>query len=136
MASLEEIRQTRLEKLEILKKNGMEPYPAESFRTHALSELIEHFEKVEKEGKDVCVAGRIMSLRAQGSLAFFHLFDGSCYSSGRTSRQVVGHSQELLLCERQENFAGNLVAQEHIRMIRMHPFDFEKFSRPGMSLFH
>ena len=82
MASLEEIRQTRLLKLELLKKSGMEPYPAVSHRQFSLAELIEKYEELEKAGNEITIAGRIMSLRGQGALIFFHIFDGTAKFQG------------------------------------------------------
>src|ERR1700733_15032180 len=79
MASLEEIRNTRLEKLAILKKNGIDPYPATSRKDFSLKEVVEDFEKISKESetKNIFLVGRIMSLRAQGGLQFFDLYDGT-----------------------------------------------------------
>ncbi len=89
MASLEEIRQARLEKLALLKKNGMNPYPAESQRDFSLSEVIEKFETLEKEGKTIHIVGRIMSLREQGGLIFFHLFDGTAKFQGLIKKEEI-----------------------------------------------
>ncbi|MDQ3014535.1 MAG: lysine--tRNA ligase [bacterium] len=77
MASLEEIRQTRLEKLEKLKQEGMDPYPAESHHTHTVADLIYKFETLSQEQKEVTISGRVMSLRPQGGLIFFNLYDGT-----------------------------------------------------------
>ncbi|MDQ3076830.1 MAG: lysine--tRNA ligase [bacterium] len=82
MASQEEIRQGRLEKLTLLKKNGIDPYPASVERDYPLIEVIEKFESLEKEGKTLSLVGRVMSLRAQGGLIFFHLFDGTAKFQG------------------------------------------------------
>ncbi len=89
MASLEEIRQTRIEKLELLKKAGMDPYPAITHRDLALKELIETFETLEKEQKEISIAGRIMSLRAQGGLIFFHIFDGTAKFQGLIKQEEI-----------------------------------------------
>ncbi len=77
MASLEELRQNRLEKLKLLKDNGMDPYPAETARNFSVADLISKFELFEQEKKEVTIAGRIMSLRPQGGLIFMHLYDGT-----------------------------------------------------------
>jgi len=53
----------RREKLEELKKHGINPYPAELFPVDNLSiDLIENY----KENSNVIIAGRIMSRRIQG----------------------------------------------------------------------
>ncbi len=77
MANLEELRQARLQKLNLLKKNGIDPYPAQARRDFSLSELVEKFEKLASENEVVYLAGRVMSMRAQGALIFFDLFDGT-----------------------------------------------------------
>ncbi len=77
MASLEEIRKIRLQKLELLKKAGMNPYPISSDTEMTLGELSQSFVTLEKEKRMVIVGGRIMSSRAQGALAFADLNDGT-----------------------------------------------------------
>jgi len=77
MASLEEIRQERLRKLEILRKNGIEPYPAEVSIDHSLLELTNQFSQWENTNQVLQVAGRIMSIRGQGAITFIDLFDGT-----------------------------------------------------------
>ncbi len=77
MASLEEIRQERLHKLEILKNKGINPYPAQTVRDYSLSQVVADFSKLEAEGKSLSLAGRIMSIRGQGAIVFATLFDGT-----------------------------------------------------------
>jgi lysyl-tRNA synthetase, class II len=76
MSSLDEIRAARLAKLELLKEKGINPYPASSLRDISNSEAIESFDSI-KDGKTVTMAGRILSLRAQGKIAFFDFDDGT-----------------------------------------------------------
>jgi lysyl-tRNA synthetase class 2 len=77
MASIEELRGERLKKLEALKSNGSDPYPSVSRRTHELSEIVRNFKKLQDEGAQVIVSGRVMSSRGQGALIFVDLYDGS-----------------------------------------------------------
>src|SRR3989344_2781854 len=77
MASLEEIRQTRLEKLKKLKEKGINPYPANVPRDFPISELKQNFEAKASEAKPVSIAGRLMALRGQGAILFAVLFDGT-----------------------------------------------------------
>lgn len=77
----------RIEEVEELRKNGIEPYPY-SFEVSHLSESIkERF--AELESKDVSIAGRIMSLRRMGKASFAHLQD----SEGRI--QIYLKKEEL-----------------------------------------
>lgn len=77
MASLSELRDVRLEKLEKLKQAGMSPFPASVPRDMTLAELKGDFEKLESSGAPTAVTGRIMSLRGQGAIMFATLFDGT-----------------------------------------------------------
>lgn len=77
MASLEEIKQARLQKLEILKDNGINPYPSKVPRDLDISVLKGDFDSQVAEAKAVSVAGRVMALRGQGAILFAVLFDGT-----------------------------------------------------------
>lgn len=77
MASLEEIKQARLAKLQILKDKGINPYPAKVPKDFPIDFLKKNFEKHEKAGQPVSVAGRVMALRGQGAILFAVLFDGT-----------------------------------------------------------
>jgi lysyl-tRNA synthetase class 2 len=70
---LADIRQTRLEKATALRAKGLNPYPSKSRRTHYTAEVLSQF--AELDGKVVTIAGRLMSMRDQGALAFAHLQD-------------------------------------------------------------
>jgi lysyl-tRNA synthetase class 2 len=75
MATLQDYRDERLRKLDELKTLGVNAYPAESHRTHHANDIIARFD--EMEGQMVTVAGRIVSLRKFGKLAFIVLRDMS-----------------------------------------------------------
>ncbi len=75
MATLKDYRDERLRKLAELKELGVNPYPAESHRTHGAGEIITNFEQL--EGQKATVAGRITSIRKFGKLAFVVLKDFS-----------------------------------------------------------
>lgn len=76
MASIEELKSTRLAKLEILKKYGMNPYPSKVPRTFCLADVKANFSEYEKANKEVSLAGRIMAIRGQGAIQFIVLYDG------------------------------------------------------------
>ena len=75
MATLQELRNSRLIKLEKLKALGVNPYPAKSFKNIDNSEILQNFEKF--EGKDAVISGRIVSLRKHGKLVFIDLKDST-----------------------------------------------------------
>lgn len=76
MSSFEEIRNTRIEKLNLLEKAGVNPYPATAQKDYDLKKVIEDFEKI-SEKDSVSLVGRIMSIRGQGGLIFFNINDGT-----------------------------------------------------------
>ncbi len=77
MASIEEIREGRLEKLKHLNSKGMNPYPISSRQEYTCVQAVENFEKLSQSGKSISMVGRIMSIRAQGKITFFHFDDGT-----------------------------------------------------------
>lgn len=68
-----EIRSGRAAKAAALRALGLNPYPSRSRRTHYTQTIREEFAR--HEGQAVTVAGRLMSWRKQGALAFAHLQD-------------------------------------------------------------
>ena len=88
----------RREKLEELKKLGIDPYPAELYPvTNFSSDLISKYE----DKKQVVIAGRIMSRRIQGNASFAEILD----SRGRI--QVYFNRDEI--CEGDDKTKYNLV---------------------------
>ncbi len=74
------LEKIRLEKLERLREQGIEPYPTRAQRSHTSGEAIKSFEQAESEGSDssivVTLAGRIRSIRTMGKITFAHIEDG------------------------------------------------------------
>lgn len=77
MASVEEIREARMAKLATLEEKNIDAYPARVERSHSLFDVKGHFAELEKDGAEISVVGRIMSMRGQGALVFIDLFDGT-----------------------------------------------------------
>jgi lysyl-tRNA synthetase class 2 len=66
----------RRQKLEELKKMGVDPYPAEEFKVNASAfDIKENYERDKLNYKDISFAGRIMSVRDMGKAAFAVLQD-------------------------------------------------------------
>ena len=75
--NMNEILKIRREKLAELVQNGRNPFEITKYnQTHTSAEIKDNFEEL--EGKRVSVAGRIMSKRGMGKVAFVHVqdFDG------------------------------------------------------------
>lgn len=75
MATLQDYRDERLRKLTELKALGINPYPADTRRTHMTREVLEKYDDLASQS--VTVAGRIESIRSFGKLAFIKLRDES-----------------------------------------------------------
>ncbi len=73
----DDLRSERLKKLELMQQAGIDPYPAESDRTHDNIAFLASFQELLDERQIVTLGGRIMSLRDQGGLVFVDLFDGT-----------------------------------------------------------
>ncbi len=75
MATLNEFRNVRLDKLKELRALGVDPFPAATHRDTLVGEVVAEFGKY--EGKTVDLTGRLFSLREHGKLAFVDLKDAS-----------------------------------------------------------
>ena len=93
MSSIDEIRDARIQKLEILKSKGINPYPAVSKKELTLDEAIQNFENLEKTKEVKWVAGRIMSIRGQGAIIFITLYDGTASFQGLLKKDVIGYEK-------------------------------------------
>lgn len=68
---LDEMRQSRVNKLEQLQKQGIDPYPPTAKRTHTVNQA------TKKDDLKVTVVGRLVSWRGHGKLQFADLKDES-----------------------------------------------------------
>jgi hypothetical protein len=80
--SVSELRSTRLAKVDAMREAGVEPFEYKFDATRLAAQLAAEYEGKleggeEDEGSDVAVAGRIMTRRVFGKLAFFTLQDES-----------------------------------------------------------
>ncbi len=73
MTTLNDYRDERLRKLGQIRELGINPYPAKSHRNTKIATILDHF--TEKDGQEVCIAGRIVAIRAFGKIAFVKLRD-------------------------------------------------------------
>lgn len=71
MEPLQKLKQTRLEKLEKIRKLGVNPYPAQSDKKDTVNSAIKSI------GKNVKTAGRILGIRGHGGSTFMDLKDES-----------------------------------------------------------
>jgi lysyl-tRNA synthetase class 2 len=81
MASFEEIRKVRIDKLNLLQGKGVNPYPAKTAREYSLKQVIDSFEDLAKK-ESIVLVGRVMAVRGQGALIFFNINDGTALFQG------------------------------------------------------
>ena len=98
-SNLDEIRATRLEKVEQLKKIGLIPYAYQWKSSHDAASLQDKYASL-KNGEevevDVAIAGRIIARRVFGKLAFFSLQDESgTIQLYLDKKEIQAHMSEL-----------------------------------------
>lgn len=91
MDNLEEIRKIRMQKLENLKKAGIDSYPAVVSRTNTNVEALERFKEL--ENKKITLVGRIRSIREHGGSTFSHIEDGSAQVQIYLKKDEIGEKE-------------------------------------------
>lgn len=86
----DDIRTERLKKLALLEEHNIDPYPAESSRSHTNKEFLSTFKDLSKKKENITLAGRIMSLRDQGGIVFLDIFDGTSRAQVIVKKDDVG----------------------------------------------
>ncbi len=83
MPNYTSLEKVRLQKIEALRAQGIEPYPTRSQRTHTSAQVIRAFEAAEKGSADgqtpkieATLTGRLRAARPMGKLTFAHIEDG------------------------------------------------------------
>lgn len=77
---LNELERQRVEKLQKLQEAGVAPYPHRTYRTHTTQAALDAYaaaERAETAAPTVTIAGRILSIRVMGKVAFAHIEDES-----------------------------------------------------------
>lgn len=100
MATLKDFRDERLRKLAELRDLGVNPYPAAVKRSHKNETITADFQNL--DGKSVSVAGRIVSIRKFGKLAFVVIRDASgevqlFIRDGESSTDADRSNNELIM---------------------------------------
>lgn len=75
MATLKELRDERLRKLEDLKNLGVNPYPATAHREYSVEQVLAQYEQLEVDKTQLTIAGRITNIRKFGKIAFVVIRD-------------------------------------------------------------
>lgn len=77
MSGLDDVRAERIKKLNLLKEQGINPYPAKVERTHEIAHVIEYFGELEEAKEELTLVGRVMVVRGQGAIMFVEVQDAS-----------------------------------------------------------
>ena len=93
--------QVRAEKLERLREQGIDPFPARYGRTHTVAQALALLARWTAKGRPsrermVSVTGRITGVRNMGRIAFLDLRDGTGGMQAQLRRDIVGADFELL----------------------------------------
>lgn len=115
---LDDIKQAKIDKLNLLKKAGVDPFPAKSWRTHQVSQVLEGFDALAEEKRRLVVAGRIRALRAHGASTFLDLEDASGRMQVYLKKDVVGEYEYELF--------SNTVEQGDFLEVSGFPFKTKK----------
>jgi lysyl-tRNA synthetase class 2 len=101
---LDRIAQQRREKLDRLRGQGINPYPAGYHRSHTTQQALDLLKQQEKKSQAkatvVSLAGRITANRPMGKISFLDLRDGSgkiqlCFYKDRLSKEDLELFQDL-----------------------------------------
>lgn len=85
---------TKIEKLENLKKSGMETYPEKTERSMANQEALEKFDSITEE---IYLVGRVKSLRPMGGSTFAHIEDGTAKIQIFLNKNILGDGYKLFV---------------------------------------
>ncbi|TSC67964.1 MAG: lysyl-tRNA synthetase [Parcubacteria group bacterium Gr01-1014_66] len=88
--SLQDIKQSRLEKIERLRSSGIDPYPSDSKRTHTIADAIASFSHLSEAHIPICIAGRVRAMREHGGSTFLDLEDGTGRIQGYVKEDRIG----------------------------------------------
>jgi lysyl-tRNA synthetase class 2 len=111
----EDIQKTKLEKLENVKKSGMEAYPQSCERTMTNAQALEKFSALggsasggDDTKDEISLVGRVKSNRLMGNVVFAHIEDGSGKIQLFLSKKIVGE-------ERYKLFAKNIESGDFVQ---------------------
>ena len=95
MDETSDLIQQRIKKLEVLRKDGIDPYPNDFRVTHTSEDLHETFgalsdEELKSVGETFCLAGRIMAIRDFGKASFIQIQDRKGRIQAYLQRDIVG----------------------------------------------
>ncbi len=105
---LNQLRKVRREKLADLQANGKDPFVITKYdQTHHSLEIKENFEEL--AGKEVSIAGRMMSKRVMGKASFCNVQDLQKYDQTHHSLEIKENFEEL--AGKEVSIAGRMMSK-------------------------
>ncbi len=74
---LDDLIKERQKKLDAIREAGIDPYPSRVARSFEIAQALADFDELEKSGRVISLAGRVMALRDQGKIVFADIADES-----------------------------------------------------------
>jgi lysyl-tRNA synthetase class 2 len=95
MDEASDLIQQRIKKLEVLRRDGIDPYPNDFRVIHTSRDLHETFDSLSDEelksvGETFCLAGRVMAIRDFGKASFIQIQDRNGRIQAYLQRDIVG----------------------------------------------
>src|SRR5258708_6852061 len=88
--ALDELRQVKLDKLKVMRDQGIDPYPATTQRSISAADALARFDTLAESKEEITLAGRVMARSGHGGSIFFDLNDGGDKIQGFMKEDVVG----------------------------------------------
>lgn len=88
--ALDDIRQVKLDKLERMRKAGIDPYPATTKRSMSVADALDDFDTLTESKKEITLTGRLMAQRGHGGLVFFDLIEDGSKIQGCAKEDTLG----------------------------------------------
>ena len=95
--ALEEIREERIQKLNVLRSHHMDPFPSHTERSYVISESIANFSTLAEQRKEVILIGRILAKREHGGSTFINIRDGSGEIQAYFKRDILKEEYTIFL---------------------------------------
>ena len=101
MVERDEFFQVRSQKLDRLRQQGIDPYPARFNRSHTILKALDLLSRRESrsattEQRSISITGRVTGIRNMGKATFLDIRDGTGQIQGHLQRDVLGKHYELL----------------------------------------
>ncbi|MEK7124780.1 MAG: lysine--tRNA ligase, partial [Patescibacteria group bacterium] len=74
----------------LLRKAGKDPYPAKSWRTHDIGQVLGDFDAFAGERRHVVIVGRVMAVREHGGATFFDIEDATGRMQALIRKDTLG----------------------------------------------